>query len=221
MAGYVHRGDCTAQTEDLPCPTPSALTSQVESVRVEAEFRDQQRLCRLIEDHATFVWRYLRRIGQCPADCDEIVQEASLVVARRVDGIREGCERAYLLHVALNVASTRRRSFSRELVRIDQTAYSLSQEPGIDPEQAVEVRQARQELDAILLAMPLELRTVFVLYELEELSTPEIAQMLSLKEGTVASRLRRARAEFRRLVELRSQAPTQLHDVSDRQGGAQ
>lgn len=217
MEGYAQLGDCTAQTEDLPATlVPSALTSQVERIALEPEFRDQQRLCRLIENHATFVWRYLRRIGQCAADCDEIVQEACLVVARRMDGIREGCERAYLLQVAINVASTRRRSFSRELVRMDQTAYCIALEPTLDPEQAVEVRQARQELEAILLAMPIELRTVFVLYELEELSTPEIAQMLSLKEGTAASRLRRARAEFRRLVEQRSLGTAQL----DGKGGS-
>jgi RNA polymerase sigma-70 factor (ECF subfamily) len=45
--------------------------------------------------------------------------------------------------------------------------------------------------------MPLEARSVFVLFELEELTVPEIAAMLDLPIGTVASRLRRGRELFR------------------------
>jgi RNA polymerase sigma-70 factor, ECF subfamily len=189
-------------------------TSRVECVASPWCPKDDERLRALIAKHLDFVWRYLRRIGQCPADCDEIIQEAFLVVARRLSGIRENCERSYLLQVAVNIASTRRRSHSRELVRIDQSAMTYSQEPPPDPEQAIEVRQARQELDSILLAMPLELRTVFVLYEVEEQNTREIAELLSLKEGTVASRLRRARFEFRRQVEQRAQPPVPIRPIA-------
>jgi RNA polymerase sigma-70 factor (ECF subfamily) len=45
--------------------------------------------------------------------------------------------------------------------------------------------------------MPIELRAVFVLHELEQKSSPEIAAMFALPLGTVASRLRRAREGFR------------------------
>jgi RNA polymerase sigma-70 factor (ECF subfamily) len=48
--------------------------------------------------------------------------------------------------------------------------------------------------------MPEELRVVFVLYELEELSTPEIAELCELPLGTAASRLRRAREDFEQRV---------------------
>ena len=48
--------------------------------------------------------------------------------------------------------------------------------------------------------MPDDLRVVFVLYELEEMSTPEIAALLEIPPGTAASRLRRAREAFDRLV---------------------
>jgi RNA polymerase sigma-70 factor (ECF subfamily) len=45
--------------------------------------------------------------------------------------------------------------------------------------------------------MPVELSAVFVLFELEGLTMAEIAPLLSLAPGTVASRLRRAREDFR------------------------
>jgi RNA polymerase sigma-70 factor (ECF subfamily) len=48
--------------------------------------------------------------------------------------------------------------------------------------------------------MNTDLRTVFVLYEFEEMSMAEIAISLRIPQGTVASRLRRARADFRERV---------------------
>jgi RNA polymerase sigma-70 factor (ECF subfamily) len=51
-------------------------------------------------------------------------------------------------------------------------------------------------LDEVLDAMTMDLRTVFVLFELEELPTAEIARLLEIPVGTAASRLRRAREEF-------------------------
>jgi len=42
-----------------------------------------------------------------------------------------------------------------------------------------------------------ELVEVFVLYEVEELTSPEIAELLAIPLGSVASRLRRAREQFR------------------------
>jgi RNA polymerase sigma-70 factor (ECF subfamily) len=44
--------------------------------------------------------------------------------------------------------------------------------------------------------MPLDLRVVFVLYEIEELKMAEIATVVGIPQGTVASRLRRGRAHF-------------------------
>jgi RNA polymerase sigma-70 factor (ECF subfamily) len=48
--------------------------------------------------------------------------------------------------------------------------------------------------------MPVELRLVFVLYEIEEMTTPAIAAAIGVPVGTVASRLRRARESFRAIV---------------------
>jgi RNA polymerase sigma-70 factor, ECF subfamily len=55
-------------------------------------------------------------------------------------------------------------------------------------------------LDRVLDQMETDLRTVFVLYEFEELNMAEIASALGIPQGTVASRLRRARADFRQRV---------------------
>jgi RNA polymerase sigma-70 factor (ECF subfamily) len=51
--------------------------------------------------------------------------------------------------------------------------------------------------------MPFELRSVFVLFELEEVTETEIARALDLPRGTVASRLRRARKFFQDAIRRR------------------
>jgi RNA polymerase sigma-70 factor (ECF subfamily) len=55
-------------------------------------------------------------------------------------------------------------------------------------------------LDEILVSMPHEVRTVFVLFEIEGMNLSEIAETLGIPRGTVASRLRRGREDFERRV---------------------
>jgi RNA polymerase sigma-70 factor (ECF subfamily) len=52
-------------------------------------------------------------------------------------------------------------------------------------------------MDRVLGEMPTKLREVFVLFELEELRVAEVAELLAMPIGTVGSRLRRARRDFR------------------------
>jgi RNA polymerase sigma-70 factor (ECF subfamily) len=70
-----------------------------------------------------------------------------------------------------------------------------------DPEALAGQRRACEQLDRVLDALPLELRSVFVLFELEGMTSPEIASVAGLPLGTVASRLRRARERFHALCQ--------------------
>jgi RNA polymerase sigma-70 factor, ECF subfamily len=77
----------------------------------------------------------------------------------------------------------------------------------LDVEAVAERSQARQKLDRILEQMPDSLKEAFILFELEDMTVPQIAELLAIPTGTVASRLRRARAQFQKAVtELRDQA---------------
>jgi len=55
-------------------------------------------------------------------------------------------------------------------------------------------------MDDALESLPIELRSVFVLYEMEEMTMAEIAELLGIPAGSVASRLRRARHHFHEYV---------------------
>jgi RNA polymerase sigma-70 factor (ECF subfamily) len=150
---------------------------------------------RLVAEHLDFVWRSLRRFGVPAADVDDATQQVFLIANQKLDKIRAGSERAFLVGVATRVASHARRSLHRrEAAELSLSSNPRAENP--DPEELTERLEARELLDRVLDTMPLELRSVFVLFELEELSVDQISRALVLPRGTVATRLRRAREVF-------------------------
>jgi len=156
-----------------------------------------ERLSALIAAHLDFVWRSLRRLGVPTAHVDDAAQQVWLILVRRLAEIESGSERSFLFGTAVRVAAEWRRKLarSREVAATSETADDAP-----DAEELLAARQKRLVLDEVLDSLPEELRIVFILYELEEQTAAEIAQLLALPPGTVASRLRRARAAFDAVV---------------------
>lgn len=158
-----------------------------------------ERMAALVRSHYRFVWRLLRRLGVGEGDADDAAQQVFIAASARLASIELTRERAFLYGVAINVGARARRSHSR---RREEPLEAVG-EPlagGPDAERLIELRQARALLDRLLDEMPDDLRLVFVLFELEELSTPEIAELCGIPLGTAASRLRRAREDFEQRV---------------------
>jgi RNA polymerase sigma-70 factor (ECF subfamily) len=169
-----------------------------ESAAFTAVSGDDDRLGRAVRENFQFIWRSLRRLGVRPDDAvDDAAQRVFEVAAKKVAAIEPGRERAFFFMTALKVAHELRRRGRRESSRFGGDATDTVVDPAPDPEQAATAARLRQLFDGILSEMPFELSTVFVLFELEELSSIEIAQLLEVPVGTVASRLRRAREQFR------------------------
>src|SRR5262249_55216563 len=147
-----------------------------------------------------FLWRSLRRLGVPSAAVDDAVQRVFLVAARKLGAVAADRTRAYLFAIALRVAADDRRARRRRPaasgIGLDELAVDGA--PGAD--ELLERARARGLMQSILDAMPLEQRTVFVLFESEQLSLTEIAELLEVPRGTVASRLRRARETFEAAV---------------------
>jgi RNA polymerase sigma-70 factor (ECF subfamily) len=154
----------------------------------------------IVTEHVDAVWRTLRRLGLRPSELDDGVQQVFLVLSRRLEQIEPGRERAYLLGVALRVATDYRRSQRRRPEDATESA-ALEQRPhdGVSPENLLDEKRRLELLDELIGQLPEELASVFVLHELEELTRTEISRLLALPAGTVASRLRRAREQFERL----------------------
>ena len=174
---------------------------QVDTQQGSAEAHGQ-RLAVLIEQHVDFVWRTLRRLGVPLSATDDATQQVWLVLSRRLPEIAPGEERAFLFGTSLRVASDARRRLARRR-EVPEVENDEAVDPGPSPHDVVDQREARSVLDEILEALPADLRVVFILYELEEQTALQIAELLVLPAGTVASRLRRARAEFEQIVKRR------------------
>jgi RNA polymerase sigma-70 factor, ECF subfamily len=156
---------------------------------------DHDRLRSMVSEHFDLVWRSLRRFGVPAADVDDGAQQVFLVASRRLANIHEGKERAFLFQTALRVASDVRRTLKRRRETADDAlAHSAHSSPSA--EDLVDLRRTRALLDRLLEELPIELRAVLVLFEMEQMSRTEIAEALELPPGTVASRLNRARALF-------------------------
>jgi RNA polymerase sigma-70 factor, ECF subfamily len=152
----------------------------------------------LFQAHYAAVFRLLRRFGVPAAQLDDAAQEVFWVAARRFADIEVGREKAFLYGVALRVASNelRRAQANGQVTRpLTDLELGLS-DVAPTPEESLEQRRALVLLHSALERLPLELRTVLVLFELEGLEISKIAAIEGLPLGTASSRLRRAREEF-------------------------
>jgi RNA polymerase sigma-70 factor (ECF subfamily) len=156
----------------------------------------EQRLRACFELYFPLVWRSLRRFGVPEASVDDVVQQVFLTFSERLPDVEPVRERAFLLAVCVRAASNERRRLSR--VRDEAIGdNALHAFPDAHtPEELLHKKRRRERLDAALATLPLNQRVVFVLFELEGLSLPEIAESVGIPLGTATSRLRRARGRF-------------------------
>jgi RNA polymerase sigma-70 factor, ECF subfamily len=180
-----------AEEGELPVP------SEAEKV---AERRAQRELV-LIRTHMSAVWRFLRRLGFSPEDAEDATQEVFVIAVNKLEQVEPSSERSFLFGVALRVASRHRRSRNRRAAKtvggFDVNHCPSSELPA---DELLDRKSGLRFLDQTLSEMPHDLRTTFALYELDELTVPEIAAATHIPIGTVASRLRRAREQFQAAV---------------------
>ena len=156
---------------------------------------DRGRLEQIFNDHHATVWRALRRRGFSPEAAEDATQETFLLAAERLTDVPPESERAFLVGTALRVAYTLGRKTVRwELDEDMDQRLSTIRDTG-------DRRADAQLCDLVLSKVDPELAEVFVLYEIEGLTSPEIAELLEIPLGSVASRLRRAREQFRWVAE--------------------
>ena len=189
-------GELSMTMHEVEKPSP-AQADEAESSEVELSDIKPLKVPfeRLVHDHLGFVWRTLRRFGVSAAEVDDAAQRVFLIANDKLDSIRPGSERSFLVAVAVRVASHWRRANQRRQAVHER--WFQTEPPPPAAEEPARRAEARELLDRVLDQMPENLRSVFVLFEFEELTVSEVAVLLELPRGTVATRLRRARTVFR------------------------
>ena len=146
-------------------------------------------------NHLEASYNLAKWLTQNEHDAEDVVQEAYLRAIRHFGSFQGGEGRAWLLTIVRNLCydTIRRRNVHERTAPFDEKLDNTCASPTPDPEACL-LRQERAELLRQALAeLPLDLREVLVLRELQELSYREIASIAQVPMGTVMSRLSRGR----------------------------
>jgi len=169
----------------------------------------------LYRAHFPFVWKALRRLGVPESDLPDGTHDVFLVAFRKLADF-DGAAKVttWLYGICLKHASSRRR---RAYLRREVAGDTDPADGKSSPAEALDTRQKKLLLERALSAMSLEQRAVFTLFELDGQSGEQIAELMNSSLATVYSRLRLARAEFRKVLERaerREQAQLRRHGVT-------
>jgi len=160
----------------------------------------------LVRRHEKRVFRLLMRMLGSRSEAEDVAQEAFLNLHRHGHRFRgEARFSTFVYRVAANAALNRRRSLGRSRAR--ERSLAAGEASGLvaplspaDPEREAQGAQVRSRVQAALLTLSPSLRLPLVLYDIEGLGYAEVAEVLELAEGTVKSRIHRARQALRPLL---------------------
>jgi RNA polymerase sigma-70 factor (ECF subfamily) len=149
----------------------------------------------LVRRHEKAIFNVVYRMLGDYDDAAETAQEVFLSAYRAIGQFRGDANfSTWLYRIALNHASTRRKSTSsrqRRLVPIDDT--ELVDDVELGPAETLEKKEIRQRVQRALKELQPEDAMVILLRDLQDIAYEDVARMLNIPVGTVKSRLHRAR----------------------------
>ncbi len=167
---------------------------------------DKSACAECVERHSPGVYRVALRLTGNEAEAEDVVQETFLSAFKAIDKFegRSGLA-TWLYRIAHNAALMRLRRVRPDQVSVDDEGAfgegllvpSQLHDWCCLPERDFESSETRAELEKAIRELPEKLRVVFVMRELEGLSTEETAQALDVSIDVVKVRLHRARLQLR------------------------
>ena len=146
------------------------------------------------------MWRTARRLGVPESSADDVVQDTFVVLHRRLAEYDfETPIRRWLVGILTRVVADHRRRYRRkDAACVPHPEESERALPSSAPPPSAEAEQAEavRLLDTLLAEIDEDKREVLVLAQLEEMTVPEIAELLGANLNTVYARLRAARRDF-------------------------
>lgn len=162
----------------------------------------------IVEDHSARVYRLAYRLTGNQHDAEDLTQDVFMRVFRSLHSFTPGTFEGWLHRITTNLFLDQARRKQR--IRMDSMGDDAADYPALgelsDPERGFAHANLDRDIQHALDALTPEYRAAVVLCDIEGLSYEEIAVTLSIKLGTVRSRIHRARAQLR--VALAHRAPT-------------
>jgi len=156
---------------------------------LEREFEER------LADSSTLAFRVALAVLRRRADAEDVAQDAFLRAHRAFASLRDRERfRPWLVRTAFRLALDRRRGEKRRGLREEAFGADPGPVPSVEDEAARQ--QVRERVAEAVDALPEKLRIVTVLAAIEEQDVSSVARLLELPEGTVKSRLHRARKEL-------------------------
>ena len=156
----------------------------------------------IVREHQKRVYNICLRLCGDPDDAFDLSQEVFLKAWRGLEGFRgDSSVYTWLYRLAVNTCHdfTRKKARRGDTVSLDDTQLPLP-DARFEPALALERKELARALEEALARLPPGQREILVLRETAELSYHEIAALLGIEEGTVKSRLARARLALRELL---------------------
>ena len=156
---------------------------------------------RQIEEHLPGLRRYARVLTGNAWEADDLVQDTLERACRKWLLWRVGSDlRAWLFTLMHNLYLNQRRTLAPVQWQDIETVEDRLQAPG-------DARDTTRDLERCLQQLPAEQRAVLLLVTLEDMDYAEVARVLQVPVGTVMSRLSRARARLKELMDITPTPP--------------
>ena len=151
------------------------------------------------------IFRYIRSMVHDTAEAEDLTQDTFLRAFHRRDSLRdEGAQTTWLYRIATHICYDRLRQYARRNPResendIDQLDVPEQNTPSL--QKIIEQNEMSDCVQRYLNNLPDRYRAVILLHDMHELTSPEIAQLLSESLASVKIRLHRARIKLRSALE--------------------
>lgn len=178
--------------------------------------REEPAFNELVLQYEKSVYRLAFRMLGSVSDAEDLAQEVFVQVFRNIEAFRgESKISTWLYRITVNLSKNRTkylaRRHSHQHQELEETASGVTESVGFvttgqvsRPDQDLLGSELERIVQECLLSLDSEFREVLILRDVEGLSYEEIALLLEVPQGTLKSRLHRARAELKARVESKS-----------------
>jgi RNA polymerase sigma-70 factor (ECF subfamily) len=177
--------------------------------------RDEKAFREMVDTHGDRIFNLTYRMLGNRAEAEDLAQEVFITVFKSIDQFRGDSKfSTWLYRITANHCKNRikylARRHERTTIELDERTERMAQEDGASdgpmvmprpsprPDHQLEGAELEQQLQAAIAELDEEHRIVVILRDVEELSYEEICAITELPEGTVKSRLHRARMALRK-----------------------